>query len=64
MPDIQRVIKFSLMHKTTIKNDIMKTERLRDGTDNFIIGDFFVGCIIMNLVNLNSLGSRSISNFY
>ena len=64
MPDIQRVIKFSLMHKTTIKNDIMKTERLCDETDNFIIGDFFVSCIIMNLVNLNSLGSRSISNFY
>ena len=40
MPNIQRVIKFSLMHRTTIRNDIMKTKRLYDGTDNFIIGDF------------------------
>jgi len=40
MPDIQRVIMFILMHKTTIKNDIMKTERLCDGTDDFIIGEF------------------------
>ena len=39
MLDIQRVIKFSLMNKTTIKNDIVKTERLCDGTDDFIIGE-------------------------
>ena len=39
MLDNQRVIKFSLMNKTTIKNDIVKTERLcdGDGTDYFII---------------------------
>ena len=39
MLDIQCVIKFSLMNKTTNKNDVVKTERLCNGTDDVIVGE-------------------------